>query len=100
VPVSGTFVEGALEIIDNPKGERMRLTAARLADAANVSVLIKRPQSDETLSLYAQAGERGVLISAEAPAEPHAFEARLVLRVEGKEEVLPFRMIEPEGHHQ
>jgi cation diffusion facilitator family transporter len=100
VPVSGTFVEGVLEIIDTPKGERMRLTAARLADAANVSVLIKRPQSDETLSLYAQAGERGVLISAEAPAEPHAFEARLVLRVEGKEEVLPFRMIEPEGHHQ
>lgn len=31
IPVAGEFVEGVLEIVDTPEGERMRLTAARIA---------------------------------------------------------------------
>ena len=99
VPVKGTFVEGVLEIVDTPDGERMRLTAAWLSDAVKASVVINRAEGDETLPLLPQAGERNVLISAHAPAEPHEFDARLVLKVGDHEEILPFHMAEPEGHH-
>ena len=99
VPVKGTFVEAVLEIVDTPNGERMRLTAARLTDNADVSVVIHRPEGEKKLPLLPQDGEQGVLMSSIAPAEPHEFDARLVLRVGEHEEILPFRMVEPEGHH-
>jgi cation diffusion facilitator family transporter len=99
VPVKGTFVEAVLEIVDTPNGERIRLAAARLTDNAAVSVVIHRPEGEGKLPLLPQDGELGVLMSTNAPAEPHEFDARLVLRVGDHEEILPFRMLEPEGHH-
>ena len=50
-PVKGTFVEAVLEIVDTPNGERMRLTATRLTDNADVSVVIHRPGGEEKLPL-------------------------------------------------
>lgn len=84
--------------MDTPDGERMRLTAAWLSDAVKVSVVISRPEGDETLPLLPQARKRDVLISADAPAEPHEFNGQLILRVGDHEELLPFRMVEPAGH--
>jgi len=98
IPVKGSFVDGVLEIVDTADGERMRLTAAWLPEAVKASVIISRPGGDETLPLSSQPGERGVLISADAPAEPHEFNARLVLKVGDQEEALPFRMVEPADH--
>jgi divalent metal cation (Fe/Co/Zn/Cd) transporter len=94
VSVKGALVDGVLEIIDTPAGERMRLTAARLPADAKVSVVISRSVGEEKLPLLPQGGERGVFFSTEAPAEPHEFSARLVLQVGEHEEVLAFRMTE------
>ncbi|MBN9560373.1 MAG: cation transporter [Alphaproteobacteria bacterium] len=101
VPVHGELAQGVLEIIDTADGERMRFLASSLAAAAEVAVVIARPNRDETLRLLPRNGSPHLLISTEAPAEPHEFNARLVVQAGGREEALPFRMIEPDGHvHQ
>jgi hypothetical protein len=61
-------------------------------------MVIARPGRDETLPLLPRSGSPHVLISADAPAEPHEFDARLVVRADGREEALPFRMVEPADH--
>ena len=98
IPITGTFVEGVIEIVDTPDGERMRLTAARLADHAQASVVIDRREGDETLRLLPGGKEPNVLMSANAPAEPHEFNARLIVRVGEREDILSFRMVEPAEH--
>jgi hypothetical protein len=60
------------------------------------SAAYQEPGQEEKLPLLPQDGEQGVFMSAAAPAEPHEFDARLVFRVE---EILPFRMVGPEGHY-
>jgi hypothetical protein len=75
----------------------MRLTMARLSDAVTASVVISRLEGDETLPLLPN-GERGVLMSSDASAEPHEFTARLVLQVGDHQESLPFQMVEPPDH--
>jgi len=98
IAIKGARIDGVLEIVDTPDGERMRLTAARLPDGARVSVVITRPEGDETLPLVAGEGEPGILMSVSAPAEPHEFNARLILNVGDHEDDFPFRMVEPIGH--
>lgn len=99
VPVSGALTEGVIEIIDTPDGERFRFTAARLTPGTEVVVAIDRPDSQvETLPLAALDDGLSELLSAVAPAEPHEFEARLLLQRGDHKEVLPFRMIEPADH--
>ena len=98
IRIKGTFVEGVIEIVDTPDGERMRLTAAWLPDNAKASVVIDRPEGEESLPLLPRNGEHGVLMSVNAPAEPHEFNARLIVRVCDREDVLSFRMVEPAGH--
>lgn len=98
VPIKGALIEGVLEIVETTDGERMRLTAVRLPANANVSVVITRPEGDENLPLVAREAERGVLISVSGPAEPHEFNARLIVSVGDHEDVFPFRMVEPVGH--
>jgi len=39
------------------------------------------------------------LTSHAVPAEPHEFNATLVLTASDTSEPLPFRMVEPDGHH-
>ncbi|ESX20634.1 cobalt transporter [Mesorhizobium sp. LSJC255A00] len=90
---------GTLEIVDTPAGERMRLTIDRHADDLMATVIIDRPGGPETLRLEPVADNHHRLESTVAPAEPHEFQARLVLAAKGREQVLPFKMVEPEGHH-
>lgn len=100
VSITGELAEGVLEIVDTPKGERLRFTAARLAAGAEIEVLIDRPGGQiETLLLRrAGADASSPLMSEIAPAEPHEFSARFRLRAGGREETAPFRMVEPADH--
>jgi len=98
VPVQGELARGILEIIDTTDGERMRFLASSLAANADVAVVIARPGGEERLRLMPRDGSPHVLTSADAPAEPHEFDARLVVRADDREEALPFRTAEPVGH--
>ncbi|MER8614510.1 cation diffusion facilitator family transporter [Mesorhizobium sp. M1136] len=97
--ISCDLATGALEIVDTPGGERMRLTVDRHADDLTATVIIDRPGGPETLALQSVAGNHHRLESNVAPAEPHEFEARLVLSAKDRQQELPFKMVEPEGHH-
>ena len=96
--VNSDLAEGVLEIVDTPQGERMRLTIARHAEGLTAMVIIDRPAGPETLFLIPDASDHHRLQSTGAPAEPHEFDARLVLQSGGKSLELPFHMAEPEGH--
>lgn len=98
IRIKGTFVEGVIEIVDTPDGERMQLRAPWLPDNAKALVVIDRPEGEESLPLLPRNGEHGVFISVNAPAEPHEFDARLIVRIGDREDVLSFRMVEPAGH--
>ncbi|MER9048006.1 cation diffusion facilitator family transporter [Mesorhizobium sp. M0923] len=97
--VACDLATGALEIVDTPGGERMRLTVDRHADDLTATVIIDRPGGPETLPLQPVAGNHHRLESTVAPAEPHEFDARLVLSSKDRQQELPFKMVEPEGHH-
>ncbi|MER8635216.1 hypothetical protein [Mesorhizobium sp. M1006] len=88
-----------MEIVDTPAGERMRLTIDRQADDLAATVIIDRPGGPETLRLEPVGDNHHRLESTVAPAEPHEFQAGLVLTAKDREQVLPFKMVEPEGHH-
>ena len=96
--VNCALADGVLEIVDTPQGERMRLTIARHAEDLTAMVVIERSTGPETLFLMPEAGDHHRLQSINAPAEPHEFDARLILQANGKSLDLPFRMTEPEGH--
>lgn len=97
--VACDLATGTLEIVDTPDGERMRLTIDRHADDLTASVIIDRPGGPETLPLQAVAGNHHRLESTVAPAEPHEFQAKLILVGKDRQQELPFKMVEPEGHH-
>ena len=97
--VACDLATGTLEIADTPGGERMRLTVDRHADHLTATVIIDRPDGPETLPLNPVADNHHRLESAVAPAEPHEFQARLILAAESRKQELPFKMVEPEGHH-
>ena len=97
---AGKLAAGVLEIIDTAQGERMRLTVSRHAEELRPVVVIDRPGGiAETLPLLPSEADHHSFLSALAPAEPHEFDARLQLGADGQQEVLPFRMVEPEHHH-
>ncbi|TPM43451.1 cation transporter [Mesorhizobium sp. B2-2-3] len=96
--VVSDLATGTLEIVDTPAGERLRLTIDSHADDLGATVIIDRSEGPETLSLGPVAGNHHRRESSVAPAEPHEFEARLILTSKGKQQVLPFKMVEPEGH--
>ena len=92
--------EGVLEIVNTPEGERMRLTIERHAHGLSVAVVMERPGKDvEILPLAPVPNDHHTFQSAGAPAEPHEFAAELRLAAAGRREALPFRMVEPAGHH-
>jgi len=90
---------GVLEIVDTPVGERMRLTVDRYADNLTATVIIDRPAGPEKLLLLPTADSHHHSVSTVAPAEPHEFQAKLLLRAGDRQQYLPFKMVEPEGHH-
>ncbi|AYG63644.1 cation diffusion facilitator family transporter [Rhizobium jaguaris] len=98
--VESPLATGLLEIVDTPDGERMRLTISSHAHGLQAIVEIRRPGGViETLPLASSTNDHHVLQSAEAPAEPHEFDAVLKLIAGERQDELPFRMEEPEGHH-
>ena len=100
VRVESQLATGLLEIVDTPDGERMRLTVSRHANGLSAVVKIQRPGGAvETLPLLPSAVDHHSFQSPTAPAEPHEFDAVLQLIGDNRQEVLPFRMEEPEGHH-
>jgi len=76
----------------------MRFQASALADNAVVSVMIDRGEGYEELTLLPAADAAHLFLSTAVPAEPHEFDARLLVRAAGREESLAFRMTEPAGH--
>jgi cation diffusion facilitator family transporter len=98
--VASPLARGFLEIVDTPDGERMRLTVSEHVAALEAVVSIHRPcGAVERLPLTAAANDHHVFQSAKAPSEPHEFDAELELTGGERQETLPFRMKEPEGHH-
>lgn len=92
------LANGLLEIVETPDGERMRLTVYRGVEGLEAKVAIARADSRvESLVLKNSSGESSVFISAVAPEEPHAFDAKLYLNTGSREDVLPFHVDEPEG---
>ncbi len=87
-----------LSIAGTPAGERMRLTLSRRTDGLEAVVVIDRAAGPETLVLAPSSGDLSTLESGAAPAEPHEFNARLILSVNGKEDIQEFHMTEPVGH--
>lgn len=98
VRLRGEFVEGVVEIVDTPEGERFRFTAVHLQMGTEVVVVVDRAGVPETLPLLRLPNNPLVLLSTRAPAEPHEFEASLHVKAGGRAEMLPFRMVEPAGH--
>ena len=97
---AGKLAEGVLKIVNTGGGERLCLTVSRHAEGLRPVVVIDRPGSvAESLPLLPSEANHHSFISAVAPAEPHEFDARLRLEADGQQEVLPFRMVEPESHH-
>ena len=98
--VDGKFASGLLEIVNTPKGERMRLRVSRHVEGLKAAVAIARGSGEvETMALAPVSGDHHILQSAVAPQEPHEFSATLVLKVGKQIEKLVFAMAEPEGHH-
>lgn len=98
--VSSALATGLLEIIDTPDGERMRLTLQTHVDGLEATVEIDRgPDGVERLPLTASKEDHHAIMSSVAPAEPHEFDAVLLLTAGVRFDQLPFRMVEPEGHH-
>lgn len=93
------FAKGSVEIIDTPSGERMRLTLDR--EAPNIAARAEIDRlggKTELLELKRHGRSPNVLQSRAAPAEPHEFDAKLFLELEGQQEILSFGMTEPAGH--
>ena len=99
VPIRGKIVDGAVEIVDTPAGERMRFTSAHAIPGLTASVQIQRELGrTEALPLSPSPDDPTRFMSATAPEEPHEFDAELLLRLAGGEESHHFRMVEPPGH--
>ena len=77
----------------------MRLRVSRHAEGLHARVAIERSGGViEALPLAPVSGDHHWLESQTAPAEPHAFTAKLYLDAGGQSEELPFAMTEPEDH--
>ena len=98
IQVSARLADGLLQIVDTPDGERMQLQVSRHVEGLSARVDIARENGTETLDLRPVDGDHHWLRSSVAPAEPHAFAAKLRLSAGNDNEELPFAMAEPKGH--
>jgi nickel/cobalt exporter len=84
--------------VDVPEGERFRLEISSAGPVSGATVRIMRPHNVvEEHVLVEQTAS--TWLSAEAPEEPHEFDALLEVEAAGKRQELVFRMVEPEDHH-
>ncbi len=99
VLVNGKSLQGKLEIVDSPLGERMKFTATKNISENELVIEIARGgNSIEKLILIKSPDHDGIFLSTAAPQEPHEFSARLILKMEAEKEVFNFSITEPEGH--
>ena len=98
VALRGELAEGVVEIIDTPQGERLQFTLVRSVTGLKVLVSIQRDSDSERLELTELADDPTRFLSSSPPQEPHEFDAFLRMDLGGRTEVLPFRVVEPEGH--
>ena len=100
VEVKGALAEGVLAIVDTPSGERLRFTSSRALERLQATVEIQRDRGRvEKLELISTSADSLRFESTTAPAEPHEFDAKLVLTAGGRTEALAFWMVEPPGHN-
>ena len=97
VPARGRLASGRLSIVDTPEGERMRFEPDAFVADLKVRVVIHRPGGEEVLAMVRDTSS-GIFQSVEMPAEPHEFQAELMLESDGDLERLPFAMSEPHAH--
>ena len=96
--VESKLANGELSIVDTTGGERFRLSLSKPAKDLQATVIINRGRAKERLSLKI-AEDFSTFESSVAPAEPHEFTAKLVLKSKTQTITLPFEMKEPKGHH-
>ncbi len=96
--VMSNFANGEISIVDTPKGERFRLSLSKAVKGLQATVVIDHGKIKEKLSLKATQDSK-TYESSVAPAEPHEFTAKLVLKSKTQAVTLPFEMKESEGHH-
>ena len=77
--VRSKLASGELAIVDTPDGERFRLSLSKASKALQATVIIDRVKAKEKLVLKANK-DSNIYESSVAPAEPHEFTARLVLK--------------------
>ena len=98
VRIEGAIAAGEVSIIDTDAGERIQLTLTEPVTGLVAVVEIDRPDRVETLSLTAVPDQPTQFRSNVPPAEPHEFDARLILSLRDKEQRNAFRMTEPANH--
>ena len=96
--VKSKLASGELAIVGTPDGERFRLSVSKVVKGLQATVIIDRGKTREKLPLKAKP-DSNTYESSTAPAEPHEFTAKLVLKSKTQTITLPFEMKEPEGHH-
>jgi len=84
--------------VNAPEGERFRLEISSSVPISGATVRIMRPHNVVEEHVLVQQANGGWL-SAEAPEEPHEFDALLEVEAAGMRQELVFRMVEPEDHH-
>ncbi len=98
VLIAGNTINGFLEIIDTPLGERMRFRSAHTPSDDEFIVEIERCDGQvERLSLARSPENAKVFLSTAVPGEPHEFAARIISK--SSNDSVSFSMKEPEGHN-
>jgi nickel/cobalt exporter len=95
-------IEGVLEIVNTPLGEKMRFTSVSPISLVSLNVEIDRENNQiETLELIQSEENKNVYLSTSVPGEPHEFTARFLYAAESNNrEVFHFLMKEPADHHE
>jgi nickel/cobalt exporter len=101
IHVTGHCLNGTLEIVETPLGERMRFSPrSDIPSDGELLVEVTRAYGIESLKLVRSPDDSRVFLSGAAPEEPHEFTAKLILNQAGHTvESFPFSIVEPEGHH-
>jgi nickel/cobalt exporter len=99
VLVAGNSLNGLLEIVDTPLGERMRFTCNQSPLDDEFYVEIDRNHGrTERLSLARSPENPNIFLSTTVPGEPHEFSARFIANSVGYS--ISFSMKEPDGLHE
>lgn len=100
VHLHGKSVQGFVEIVDTPGGERIRLSLEdKCPDAVYHIEIYRNDSRTEMLALRVDSTNPMIFESESAPREPHEFDALLVVENDGEREAIAFVMHEPDHDH-